>query len=119
ILISVLLAIAFWLSWPVALLFVLGSGLLLVVLKGRILIGRHLGTQITAQNSALQQATQEHLNAAKLIKASGTEDQSLNIFADLVRQVTDTEIQAYSSSFRIAALFNPMVSAQLALMLYI
>jgi ATP-binding cassette, subfamily C, bacterial len=119
ILVTVLLAVAFLLSWPLALLFLLGAGLLVSISASRLKNVAHTGTDVTTQNGLLQEAIQEHLQAAKLIKSSGMERQSLEIFQTIARKLNLTETKGNIQPYRVAAFLNPIVAAILCLVLYI
>lgn len=118
ILATVLLMIAFWISWPLALLFLTAGGLLVLLMKSRIVSGKHVGTQVTIQNSALQEAVHEQLNAIKVIKCSGMERQSVEIFERRVRELTEADVRGNIDSYRNTALLDPMLAGLLCVGLY-
>src|SRR5258708_1133234 len=76
ILMAVLLGVAFVFSWPMALIFLISGGLLILILEIR-LLRRSSQASISIQANEVQEVVHEHLNAAKLIKSSGLVTQSL------------------------------------------
>ena len=119
ILVAVLLVVAFALSPQLSLLFLLGGGIVSLVVNMLLRNAKHAGTEVTSQNSILQEAIQEHLHAAKLIKASGMERESLQVFENIARKLNDTETKGNIGPYRLAAFLNPIVAGLLCLGLYL
>ena len=116
---AVLLWVAFSLSWQFTLA-ALGVGTaLLLIMKGLFSSGHRIGTDVSDHNTAMYQAVNEQLNAAKVIKSSAMERQSLGIFAQSVFELKEAEIRGNIGGYRLPAIFRPIIGVMLCLGLYI
>ena len=116
---AILLGVAFSLSWQFTLGFLIAGAILVLIMKGLYRSGQRIGTEISNYNSVMYQRVNEQLNAAKAIKSSAMERQSLRIFAEIVHELKEAEIQGSIMSYRIPALFTPLVGVLVCLGLYI
>ncbi len=114
----VYLAAAFALSWPMALLYLIGGGTLLAFMETRSLARNAAGAHVSSHNNALQEVVMEHLGGAKMIKASGALERSRQMFERVVSALNQAEIRGNVAIYKNSAWFGCLIMVLLCLGFY-
>lgn len=119
ILMVVLLITGLVLSWAASLVLIGAGALILVAFRGTSRSVGRAGADLSAQNSAFQAGVIEHLQAAKLIKATSSEEWSARRIAALSRTVNDVEVNANVRLYRSSAVLPILIVAVISAGFYL
>lgn len=114
-----LLGLAFVMSWQLATYFLIAGSLMFVALRGRFRAADRQGTAASAQSNDIQEVVQEHLGAAKFIKASHGERRSLAEVRTVFKTLADTEVVGNAQNFAMNAILQIAIAVILAIGLYL